>query len=97
MKSEMLRNSMRIAFGILDKITNSLCELFQVGEQHENVSFFSFWDPKKEQWKQIGDTENVGLVGLLSIASDLFQKSGGEWSMLKEWRDLLEHRLLALT
>lgn len=97
MKSEMLRNSMRIAFGILDKITNSLCELFQVGEQHENVSFFSFWDPKKERWKQIGDTENIGLIGLLSIASDLFQKSGGEWSMLKEWRDLLEHRLLALT
>jgi tetratricopeptide (TPR) repeat protein len=97
MKSEMLRNSMRIAFGILDKITNSLCELFQVAEQHEIVNFLSFWDPKKERWNQIGDMENVGLIGLLSIASDLFQKSGGEWSMLKEWRDLLEHRLLALT
>lgn len=97
MRSEMLRTSMRIAFSILDKIANSLCELFDVARKEDNVSFFRFWRPKDPRWEKIKTMENPGLIGLHSIATDLHQRSGGEWGIYKEWRDLLEHRLLSLT
>lgn len=53
-EAEMLRNSFRICFGILDKIAYAICDLFQLALPKEQIPpFESFWRSKWEKLKNI--------------------------------------------
>lgn len=101
---EMLRTSFRLCFGILDKIAHAVCELFDLSDQNEPLSFERFWRPRgkglskkqKERWERINKIENFPLLALYSQATDLSSQVG-EWSNFKDWRNALEHENLILT
>ena len=103
-RSEMLRNSFRLCFGVLDKIAYGVCDLFDLAEPHEPLYFERFWKPrgknlsikKKERWAKINSIDNVPLLALYSQATDL-NATDGEWSIFKKWRNALEHEILILT
>ncbi len=102
--SEMLRTSFRLCFGILDKIAHAICELFDMSEPDEPISFERFWRPRgkglspkqQERWEKVNSIENYSLLALYSQATDLNSHSG-EWDDFKKWRNALEHELLILT
>lgn len=101
--SEMLRTSFRLCFGTLDKIGRAVCELFELADANESIYFESFWKPrgnnlserKKQRWAKINSIDNFSLLALYSQATDL-NSNVGEWGMFKEWRNDLEHEMLAL-
>ena len=101
---EMLRTSFRLCFGILDKVAHAVCELFDLSDQNEPLSFERFWRPRgkglskkqKERWERINKIENFPLLALYSQATDLSSQVG-EWSNFKDWRNALEHENLILT
>jgi hypothetical protein len=101
-KSEMLRTSFRLCFGILDKIAMAVCKLFDLDEENENIYFESFWKPKgnsekkSNRWKKIIEIQNISLFALYTQAHDLNTNSG-EWRKYKKWRNLLEHNFMILT
>lgn len=102
--SEMLRSSYRLCFGILDKIAEAICELFDLAHEKEKIYFESFWRPRgknlhpkqKERWEKINSIENPSLLALYSQACDLNSKTG-EWSFFKPWRNSLEHGIFVIT
>lgn len=91
---ELLRTSFRLCFGILDKIAWGVCDLFGLRSPQEEVYFERFWNSPKapDRWKRINYIQNMPLVALYSIATDLNAKSG-EWKEFKAWRNSLEHEL----
>jgi tetratricopeptide (TPR) repeat protein len=102
-RTEMLRSSFRLCFGILDKIAFAICELFDLADPKEVIYFESFWRPRgrlsdkqKQRWKKINSINNPSLLALYSQATDLNSKSG-EWGIFKSWRNSLEHRIMTLT
>lgn len=102
-KTEMLRNSFRLCFGILDKIAFAICELFDLADHKEVIYFESFWRPRgklnekqKQRWEKINSINNPSLLALYSQATDLNSKLG-EWRIFKSWRNALEHGIMALT
>jgi tetratricopeptide (TPR) repeat protein len=97
MRSEMLRTSFRMCFGILDKIARGLCELFGLAKATETIYFDSFWkNPHNlDRWNKINTLDNIPLSALYSQPTDLNMRNG-EWGMFKSWRNLLEHNLLCL-
>ncbi|MCK4641073.1 MAG: hypothetical protein KAU06_07030 [Candidatus Marinimicrobia bacterium] len=100
-KSEMLRTSFRLCFGILDKIAMGICLLFDLANNNENIYFENFWKPnnatikQKERWEKINSIYNISLVALYTQATDLNSKSG-EWNFFKKWRNTLEHNQFVL-
>jgi len=102
-RSEMLRNSFRLCFGVLDKIAYGVCDLFDLAEANEPLYFERFWKPigknlsvkQKERWANINSIDNVSLLALYSQATDL-NATNGEWSIFKKWRNALEHEMFIL-
>jgi tetratricopeptide (TPR) repeat protein len=101
-RTEFLRTSFRLCLGILDKIALGVCELYDVADPQENLSFETFWKPRAHKGKAgtrwqalVAKSKNPALVALYSQATDL--GSDGEWSLFKAWRNDLEHRFLILT
>lgn len=102
-KAEKLRTSFRICFGILDKIAEGICYLFEIQKgKNENVYFESFWKKERnlqklcQRWEKLNSIKNIHLTALYSIACDLNQKNG-EFGFYKEWRNQLEHGVFSLT
>ena len=101
--TEFLRTSFRLCFGILDRIAQGLNELYNLASPRESLSFESFWRPrnqqrqgKEERWDIINSQDNIALVALYSLATDL-NRVRGEFGFFKEYRNDLEHGLLILT
>ena len=92
-KPEMLRTGFRLCYGILDKIAEGVCELYDLTGEKENVSFPNFW---RSKWEEINAIDNISLTALYSQAHDL-NDNYGEWNMFKDWRNSLEHEILVLT
>jgi tetratricopeptide (TPR) repeat protein len=90
--TEMLRNSFRICYGILDKIALGICKLYELPAR--KVFFESFWSDT-QTWSTLNQNKNIHLNALYSIACDLNTKTG-ELKHFKEWRNKLEHNLLIL-
>jgi tetratricopeptide (TPR) repeat protein len=94
---EKLRAAFRSCFGILDKIGIAVCELFDVYPSNKTVYFQSFWqldqDDRRDKFNSI---KNPGLLALYSIATDLNDRKGGEWSFLKQLRNDLEHEFVVI-
>jgi tetratricopeptide (TPR) repeat protein len=94
---EKLRTAFRACFGILDKIGIAICELFDVYPPNEKVYFQSFWqldrDNRRDKFNSI---KSPGLLALYSIATDLNDRKGGEWSFLKDLRNDLEHEFVVI-
>lgn len=98
-KYEQLRTSFRQCFGILDKIAEGLCYLFDLEiKEGENIYFESFWNSnnKPDRWTFINEFKNIHLTALYSIACDL-NKKNGEFGFYKQWRNRIEHGLFSLT
>ncbi len=98
-KYEQLRTSFRLCFGILDKIAEGLCYLFDLEiREGENIYFESFWNSNKnpDRWIKINEFKNIHLTALYSIACDL-NKKNGEFGFYKQWRNRIEHGLFSLT
>jgi hypothetical protein len=95
-ESEMLRTSFRLCSGILDKIANGVCDLFNVAKTSEHLYFERFWRNNEDRWFKLSNSENYSLIGLYSQATDLGLRNG-EWEIFKSWRNNLEHRMLILT
>lgn len=96
---EQLRTSFRLCFGILDKIAEGLCYLYDLEtKKQENIYFESFWNSKQipTRWDKINSFKNIHLTALYSIACDL-NKKDGEFGFYKTWRNRLEHGLFSLT
>lgn len=90
--TELLRTSYRQCYGILDKLAEGVCQLYDV--QTKNVYFERFWD-RKEVKERLSQVKNFHLNALHSIASDLnFEK--GELREFKKWRNKMEHGLFVL-
>ncbi|MFH1852565.1 MAG: LA2681 family HEPN domain-containing protein [Candidatus Neomarinimicrobiota bacterium] len=102
-KSEMIRTSFRLCFGILDKIASAICFMFDLSDENESIYFESFWKPQKckpktkqkTRWDKINSIQNISLVALYTQATDLNSKTG-EWYFFKSWRNALEHNQLSL-
>jgi hypothetical protein len=95
--TEMLRTSYRLCFGILDKIGEAICELYDLAGKKENIYFESFWKQGgKNRWEKINSLNNPSLLALYSQACDLNSKKG-EWAFFKQWRNSLEHGLFVIT
>ena len=89
---EKLRTAFRLCFGILDKIANAICKLYDASPPSGTVSFQSFWQLDKDGRRQKFESfKNPGLLALYSIATDLNDKKNGEWANYKELRNNLEH------
>lgn len=94
LKYEKLRTSFRLCFGILDKIAEGICYLYdlEIGPK-ESIYFDSFWgssSSKKDRWQKINSINNIHLTSLFSIACDL-NSHNGEFGYYKKWRNRLEH------
>lgn len=88
---EKLRVAFRICFGVLDKIANAIELLFNF-QTKGNIYFPTFWRlDKQERLEKFEALNNVGLIGLYSIACDLNHHAKGELSFYKQWRNALEH------
>ena len=94
-KSEMLRSSFRLSYGILDKIALGICKLYNLSKNDENILFESFWKKDDKRWENLNAIRNYHLGALYSIACDLNTKTG-ELKQFKEWRNKLEHKVLVL-
>ena len=102
LRAEFLRTSFRLCFGILDRIAQGVNELFEIASQGEALYFDSFWRPRDQhkkgtesRWEKLNRQDNLGLVALYSLATDLDRRSG-EFGFLKETRNHLEHGLLVI-
>ena len=94
-EAEQLRVSFRMCVGILDKIAEAICELYDLAKPKEAIYFDRFWKSDKHRWEKINDIQNYSLMALYSQATDLNQESG-EWIHFKKWRNALEHGLLVI-
>ena len=95
-KVEKIKTSLRMCFGILDKIAHGICYFFELPKgDKENIYFDRFWEGNKNRWEVLKKMENPHLVALYSIANDLNSK-GGEFHFYKQWRNKLEHNNLIL-
>lgn len=102
-KSEMLRTSFRMNFGILDKIASAICYIYDLSDKNEPIYFERFWNPKNknnsskqnERWEKINSIDNISLLALYTQATDL-DSGTGEWSFFKSWRNDLEHNQISL-
>ena len=96
--AERLRTSFRLCFGILDKIANGICTLYDLNCENENIYFESFWRKSKScpRWAKIKEIRNIHLTALYSMACDLNTREG-ELKQFKEWRNALEHKTFTLT
>jgi tetratricopeptide (TPR) repeat protein len=94
---EKLRTAFRSCFGILDKIGIAICELLDLYPPNGKVYFQSFWQLDKENRREkFNSLKSPGLLALYSIATDLNDKKGGEWSFLKKLRNDLEHEFVVV-
>jgi hypothetical protein len=97
-KYEKLRTSFRLCFGILDKIAEGICYIFNLNiSKNESIYFENFWNSKRnnKRWEEINQKKNIHLTALYSIACDL-EKINGEFGFYKEWRNKLEHGVFSL-
>jgi tetratricopeptide (TPR) repeat protein len=94
---EKLRTAFRSCFGILDKIGIAICELLDLYPPNGKVYFQSFWQLDKENRRaKFNSLKSPGLLSLYSIATDLNDRKGGEWSFLKQLRNDLEHEFVVV-
>ena len=94
---EKLRTAFRSCFGILDKIGIAICELFDLYPPNRKVYFQSFWQLDRRNRRELFDSNKCpGLLALYSIATDLNENKGGEWSFLKQLRNDLEHEFVVI-
>ncbi|MCX5999412.1 MAG: LA2681 family HEPN domain-containing protein, partial [Chloroflexi bacterium] len=77
-----------------------IADLFDLAPASERLYFESFWRPtqeirkgKERRWSLINQQDNLALVALYSLATDL-NRVGGEWGHFKESRNQLEHGIL---
>jgi len=93
---EKIKTSLRLCFGILDKIAHGICYFFELPKgDKENIYFDRFWEGNKNRWEVLKNMRNPHLVALYSIANDLNSKDG-EFHFYKQWRNKLEHNNLIL-
>lgn len=95
---EGIRTSLRLCFGLLDKIANGLCYFYDLPKKvNEKIYFESFWKNKNcpERWEKLKSMRNPHVVALYSIAND-FNSNQGEFHFYKQWRNSLEHNNLIL-
>lgn len=94
---EKLRTAFRSCFGILDKIAIAICELYDLYPPNGTVYFQSFWQLDRDKRREKFNSHKcAGLLALYSIATDLNDKKGGEWSFLKQLRNDLEHEFVVI-
>ncbi|WP_407526234.1 LA2681 family HEPN domain-containing protein [Vibrio parahaemolyticus] len=94
---EKLRTAFRACFGILDKIGIAICELFDLYPPNGKVYFQSFWQlDSDDRRNKFNEHKSAGLLALYSIATDLNDRKGGEWSFLKQLRNDLEHEFVVV-
>lgn len=94
---EKLRTAFRSCFGILDKIGIAICELFDLYPPNGTVYFQSFWQlDRDDRREKFNSHKSPGLLALYSIATDLNDRKGGEWSFLKQLRNDLEHEFVVV-
>lgn len=100
--AEMLRQSFRACFGILDRIALGVCDLLGLAEGRIPIFFESFWqhralksDERERRWQVLNEASTPSLVALYSQAKDLNRREG-EWAHFRQWRNKLEHELLFL-
>ena len=94
---ERLRTAFRSCFGILDKIGIAICELLDLYPPNGKVYFQSFWQLDRDSRREIFNrNKSPGLLALYSIATDLNERKGGEWSFLKQLRNDLEHEFVVV-
>jgi hypothetical protein len=68
----------------------------ELASQKENIYFHRFWRDGKnatERWNALNNLNNSSLVALYGLARDLSEHSAGEWSHLRNYRNLFEHEL----
>jgi tetratricopeptide (TPR) repeat protein len=94
-KTEMLRSSFRLSYGILDKIALGICKLYDLSKVDDSILFEAFWKKDNKRWEKLNGLKNYHLSALYSIACDLNSKTG-ELKQFKEWRNKLEHKVLVL-
>ena len=93
---ELLRTSFRLCFGILDRIARGICGFLTLATDRENLYFDSFWRAggrDNTRWDTLSTLSDPSIVALYSLAGDLNERAGGEWSRLKRYRNLFEHEL----
>lgn len=94
---EKLRTAFRSCFGILDKIAIAICELFDLYPPNGTVYFQSFWQLDRDKRREkFNSYKSPGLLALYSIATDLNDRKGGEWSFFKQLRNDLEHEFVVV-
>ena len=94
---EKLRTAFRSCFGILDKIAIAICELFDLYPPNGTVYFQSFWQLDRDNRREkFNSHKSPGLLALYSIATDLNDRKGGEWSFFKQLRNDLEHEFVVV-
>ncbi|TDM51379.1 LA2681 family HEPN domain-containing protein [Aliivibrio fischeri] len=92
---EKLRTSFKLCFGILDKIGEAICGLFDFYPANNQVYFQSFWQlDTGNRREKIEAEKNLALLALYSIATDLNERKDGEWAFYKQWRNDLEHKFV---
>jgi len=94
--AEMLRVSFRTCIGILDKVAEAVCELFNLASPKEKIYFEHFWKQSDSRWAKLNTINNYSLLALYNQSTDLNAKTG-EWSYFKDWRNALEHGLFVIT
>lgn len=93
---ESLRVCFRLCFGVFDKIAQGICKLYSLETgKNEPIYFTNFWKTRDNRYQQLKTIKNIHLIGLYSIASDL-NKTDGEFSFYKGYRNKLEHDILLL-
>ena len=96
LEPEFLRTSFRLCFGILDRIARGVCEFLSLSTDRESIYFNSFWragGKENSRWDVLSTVSDPGIIALYSLATDLNEKGGGEWSRLKQYRNLFEHEV----
>jgi hypothetical protein len=94
---EKLRTAFRSCFGILDKIAVAICELLDLYPPKGEVYFQSFWQLDQDNRREkFNSQKSPGLLALYSIATDLNDRKGGEWSFFKQLRNDLEHEFVVV-
>jgi len=90
--TELLRTSYRQCYGILDKLAEGICQLYDIPVK--KVYFDNFWS-QREVKERLSKIKNIHLNALYSIALDLNSKKG-ELRHFKLWRNKMEHGLFLL-
>lgn len=96
-KIEKARTAFRLCFGILDKIGQAICDLFDLHPEKGLIYFENFWQLDfKNRRAEFENFKSPGLLALYSTATDLNNKKNGELAFYKKLRNHLEHQFVVV-